>query len=215
MSNLLSSQNVFILAGVGILAVLIVILAIWLVVISVRASKERAKAEIMEQRLAHVEDYLSHMSKRDMIPINSGEDEPISSANLTQAKAAKPASRVSPSKQSAAARTNESRETKSRRLKRQPVIPYGEAKPSTNEVHSAAKTVPSAPVSLSESEANPPVRSAPVAPQGRQSIKHDTRRRREERRQDQVRRRAESIVQEHTRSLEADRSRSSGNAHRR
>lgn len=203
MSSLFSSPNSLVLIGVGILAVLIIFLAIWLARVSSRAAKERAKVEAIEQRLAHIEDYLSRVSRSDLAPGRADDEERPKTVNPVATGAAvggvKPVSKPkSKPGSSGASRHSDEREAKqSRRSKRQPVIPYGEAKESVDDVYGGARqsTANANATSAASSGSMRQGAARPMEIAGRQSVTRDARRRREERRQDQIRRQAESIVQ--------------------
>lgn len=183
MSNLFASSNSLVLIGVGILAVLVIFLAVWLARVNSRASKERAKVEALEQRLAHVEDYLSRTSQHEA-PARPAE-EPLESAKTRPVPARKAPART---KSAAPARQQDDAPEKARRSKKQPVIPYGQAKASADEVYGGGGVRSAAPAQRQAVS-----RSAEA---DRQSITRDARRRREERRQEQMRRQAQNIVQE-------------------
>lgn len=202
MSNLFASSNLLVLIGVGILAVLVIFLAVWLARVNSRASKERAKVEALEQRLAHVEDYLSRTSQHEA-PVRPAE-ETLESAKTRPVPARKAPART---KSAAPARQPEEAPEKTRRSKKQPVIPYGQAKASADEVYGGGGARPAAPA---QRQAAPRVAEA-----DRQSITRDARRRREERRQEQMRRQAQNIVQEMQQTGGTVRSRSSASGPQR
>lgn len=183
MSNILSSSNTLILVGVGILAVLVIFLAVWLARMNSRASKDRATVEALEQRLAHVEDYLSRAS-HDTAPRIADEGDEAPKPKVKAASARKTPGR---SRQAGAGRQSDDAQEKPRRSKKQPVIPYGQAKASADEVYGGVRSVAAA------AQQQAAVRPAEL---DRQSVTRDARRRREERRQEQMRRQAQSIVQE-------------------
>ena len=183
MSNILSSSNTLILVGVGILAVLVIFLAVWLARVNSRASKDRATVEALEQRLAHVEDYLSRAS-HDTAPRLADEGDEAPKPKVKAASARKTPGR---SRQAGAGRQSDDAQEKPRRSKKQPVLPYGQAKASADEVYGGVR--PAAAAAQQQAAVRP-------AELDRQSVTRDARRRREERRQEQMRRQAQSIVQE-------------------
>lgn len=65
MQNLLSSPNSLMLIGVGVLAVIIIVVAIWVARVSSKANRLRGQLEMMDHRLTHVEDYLVKRSNDD------------------------------------------------------------------------------------------------------------------------------------------------------
>lgn len=217
MSNLFSSGNMLMLAGVAVLAVAIVVLAIWTARTSARANSAMTQLRALEKRLRHVEDFLAHHSAKSVSAAESDgeidDDDDDMSMGASGASSAmrkvKPIGRTRGAASSSGmtgrnagapgnvAASRQPSKAKTRKSKRDMVVPSGAAKPAPDP---RGNGYPSAQSGGSGSGgAN---RTA------RPSVSQDARRRREERHQAQIRRQAEAIVQEHIRqsgSLEEDR----------
>lgn len=205
MSNLLSSGNVLMLAGVVVLAVIMVILAIWVARTSGRVSNAVAQMNMLDKRLKHVEDFLSHHSARAVDDVDDDyEDEDIArgadAGRTTRSTGrVRSVSRGSSASTSAGmtstsaglsavgAASRQKPKAKARKSKRDMVVPSGAAKPAP-ETRAARPSV----------QGGSALGGKDRAP-ARQSMSQDARRRREERHQAQIRRQAEAIVQEHIR----------------
>lgn len=169
MSNLLSSGNTLTLIGVAVLAVAIVIVAVWAARISGRASRADAQVQLLEKRLEHVEEYLARSSKKSLLAQQDEEE----------AAEVRPARTSSRTRKAGGAGSESGRQpSKQRRSKREMVVPSGAAKPERPSAQAGA--------------ARQADRYA-----ARPSMSQDARRRREERHQAQIRRQAEAIVAEH------------------
>lgn len=179
MANIFASGNGLTLIGVIVLALATVIVAVWTARTSSRTAKLHAQVEALEKRLGHVEEYLSSSSRMSVLDDgDDDEDEPMErSGGRTRGGSGSRAA----NRERATGRSNDRQASKTRRSKRDMVVPSGAAK-------SAARPTARTP----QPRAEDPFSS-------RQSMSHDARRRREERHQAQMRQRAQAIVQEHNR----------------